>query len=216
MAHDETYVYFLTCTIQDRSAAALSAFAAASLPPPPLPPPRSPTPHSTAFQPFAAPSALSTPQPPMRIQPAALASSSTTQVNILAACLSLLPELDAASLAKLRARIDDMLAGGSAGSPVPAVAAAPPAAAAVAVAAQSLALPPPFGVAHDSGPSAAQSGRSAVHGAVPSAEWSSPDSKGGASSSSLLDFFDSPSLAPRRLSAHDAAPTSALPAPRQY
>jgi hypothetical protein len=150
----------------------------------------------------------------MRIQPAALASSSTTQVNILAACLSLLPELDAASLAKLRARIDDMLAGTSAGSLVPAVAVAPPAAAAVA--AQSLALPPPFGVAHDSGPSAAQSGRSAVHGAVPSAEWSSPDSKGGASSSSILDFFDSPSLAPRRLSAHDAAPTSALPAPRQY
>lgn len=204
MAHDETYVHALTPTKQDRTAAALSAFAAASLPPPP----RSPTPHSTAFQPFAAPSAPSTPQPPMRIQPAVLASSSTTQVNILAACLSLLPELDAASLAKLRARIDLMLAGTSAGSL--AVAAAPPAA--VAVAAQSLVLPPPFGVAHDPRPSAG----SAVHGAAPSAEWSSPDSKGGASSSSILDFFDSPSLAPRRLSAHDAAPTSALPAPRQY
>jgi hypothetical protein len=202
----------------------LSAFAAASLPPSPSalalpPPPRSPTPHSTAFQPFTAPSpsGLSSPQPPaVRTQPASpAAAASKTQVNILAACLSLLPELDVASLAKLRARIDDMLASGGGALPAAAAVAAvaPPAAAAVAVAvaAHPLALPPPFGMAHDSRASAALSGRSAAHGA----EWSSPDGKGGGSSSSLA-FFDSPSLAPRRLSAHDAAPTSALPIPRQY
>jgi hypothetical protein len=92
--------------------------------------------------------------------------TSQTQINIMAAVLSLLPELDVSSLHKLRDRVDTILASKMQDQPRP-----------------------------------------------------SPASPGGLAGSpapvSLL-HLSSPSLQPRRLSAHEAPPGAVLPPPRQY